>query len=629
MPLRRAELFHEFARRKISTDISVVVREESHATIYQMLGRKENIKTWRRWLIIMGLTWYAVALFSVLNKSASIDEFAHIAGGFAVLGNNDHRMNPEHPPLMKVLGVLPFYLFYPPYLDVSTDSGAMTLSPWLDSLQSEYGYYLLFLAPADHTIHSGSSVKVRLLLIRLVPMLFGLLGGYLAWRWGRLLGRTARAGFLAAFFLLWYPEYIGHARFLTFDVPLLFSCALITYLAYQWWLNPGLKQTILFVLLGNLVTFIKLPIGVFLAVEMLLLSLLVLFSRGRIPIKKLLLLWLAFFLVWWAMTWTMYGFRFSHIPEGAPIEKVEQYIPPGKGDGAVVKVANFLWEHKLLPEGFIATLLHIGSFGHRVQFLFGEHERRGWYEYFLITYILKTPLTLQFGFIALLAFGVRFVRLQFRKANLLKIQRNLLFLLPFFVLLVLIIRSKANLGHRYILFVYFPLCCYLGVLVDRWLRQTDWKRCLAWLLIAGQALSIATTYPHFATYFHFLIGSPYHGAAYLRDSNVDWGQDVALAVQALKKEGWDVANYAVFGHNRPESFGMRDYNWVMVGYPFAVYVKPPNWANPNLPSMISLNNLNIVADLYDGEPDIIVNSILIFLPDGRPFTGPRKPLMLP
>src|SRR3989344_4547000 len=46
-------------------------------------------------------------VFSSLQESAVMDELAHIPAGYSYLNNLDYRLNPEHPPLVKMLVGIP------------------------------------------------------------------------------------------------------------------------------------------------------------------------------------------------------------------------------------------------------------------------------------------------------------------------------------------------------------------------------------------------------------------------------------------------------------------------------------------------------------------------------------------
>src|SRR5438270_10816248 len=47
---------------------------------------------------------------AALRESATVDEVSHIGAGVSYLQRLDLRMNPEHPPLPKVLAAIPLVL---------------------------------------------------------------------------------------------------------------------------------------------------------------------------------------------------------------------------------------------------------------------------------------------------------------------------------------------------------------------------------------------------------------------------------------------------------------------------------------------------------------------------------------
>src|SRR2546421_179544 len=49
----------------------------------------------------------ALALGDLLTASPTSDETAHLAAGYSYLVTHDYRLNPEHPPLVKMLAALP------------------------------------------------------------------------------------------------------------------------------------------------------------------------------------------------------------------------------------------------------------------------------------------------------------------------------------------------------------------------------------------------------------------------------------------------------------------------------------------------------------------------------------------
>ena len=86
--------------------------------------------------------------------------------------------------------------------------------------------------------------------------------------------------------------------------------------------------------------------------------------------------------------------------------------------------------------------------------------------------------------------------------------------------------TSYNIGIRHMLPVY-PLLAAAAVLV---VFRALPPRAAAALLAAGVAIQAAETlavHPHELSFFNAAAGGPAHGAAWLNDSNLDWGQDLA------------------------------------------------------------------------------------------------------
>ncbi|MCX7018726.1 MAG: hypothetical protein NTY46_06995 [Candidatus Sumerlaeota bacterium] len=577
--------------------------------------------------------WLAVTLASSLNKSASIDEVPHIASGLAVLARGDFRMNPEHPPLMKVLALIPVYLFACP--DMAVEIGQLELKPWAQGLQVEYGHYLLFDGGRQ-----ADGLGGILFLARIVPALIGLLGGVFAFLWGRELSGRAEGGALAAFFLMCYPEYIGHARFVTLDVPTLVACGAVSWFALCWWRRPGMKTALAFTTAAAIGSQVKLPVTVFTGLMLVTLTgcaaarALCLRRHTaqcayRGAVGQLSALFLLTAGLWVFAAWAGSGFRFTYLPPGAaPPDHPSEFLPRGGGGGgeprdAMTRAVDFTWRHRLLPETTLATINHTGSFEGRLKCLMGETSRIGWYRYFFVTFLLKTPLLMTAGMIAAAVGGVRRVmRRRNTRARAWSAARAAILAAPFLALFLIFVKARVNIGHRQALFIYFPLCVMLGAAAARWLARPGPPRLAAIGIIAALIANCAVVFPHYETYFNEIIRKPYRGAVFVLDSNVDWGQDVPSLAKMLERIGAPNVNYAIFGYNRPQSCGIEHFRWVLPHYPYAVFMPEPVEPDFSMPTAVSLNNLPFMRQLYPlffaREPDFIMNSIVLFLPPAIP-----------
>lgn len=556
------------------------------------------------------LLWSVAVLASSVNKSASVDEVPHIASGFSIVHRADFRMNPEHPPLVKAISVLPAYFFYRP--DLRVEAGNRYLGAWSDGDQNHYGYYVLF---------QGGKDPLRLLFMcRIVPTLIGLLGGFIVFQLGRSLTGSAWVGMIAAALLLFYPEYAGHSRLLTMDVGTVAACGAVSWCSLRWWRRPGLRSSVVFAVVAAVGSQVKLPVTVFTAFT--LLTIILLSSvralrdharkQPRLSVQLVLFVAAAVYFACWAAA----GFRFSYLPHNAVPPEHTTFIPPfHDASGVVVHTVNWLWEQRLLPESTLATLAIVSSFTAREMFLLGEQSLTGWYHYFFVTIATKTSLV----YLAALAAAVISLLSRWRLLQPLRrtiiAEHWMLFLLPFGMLFILFCLSRTNIGHRHVLFAYIPFSVIIARCVTNWLKKPGITRLLGSGVLVLHIAVFASTFPHFETYFNELIRTPYRGHYIVRDSNVDWGQDLPLVRKTL---GGENINFAAMSFNRPESFGISRFNWILRHYPFAINMPPATIPDPELPSVISLNVLPearlLYPELYARKPDVLLNSLVLFMP---------------
>ncbi len=561
--------------------------------------------------LLSALLWLALAVHGAVNKSPVVDEIAHFGDGLAMWRYGDARMNPEHPPLFKMLATLPVEILAP--REMSLGDEHMEFGPWVDFHQWRWGYYLLYLEEEGR--HG-----LLVFLMRIVPILTGLLGGVVAFFWGREFGGTV-AGLLAAVFLLYYPEYLGHARFLTLDVPMLVACGAITLAGWAWWKNPDWKRTALLVGAGAILPLVKLPVGVYLILLLGTMACILVHKsvrgvgtggRGRRFMLMLALLVPAIYMAQWASA----GFRFSlyseHDQPAAPHYFV-RFQPPY--EDPLEGLLAFTHRHRLLPEASIAVLNHSRSFGGRTMFLLGEERSGGWLHYFFVTILLKTPLVYFLGLVpAFLLLGR-----QWRGGQTIQRERALLLLVPFLVLFLIFMLGRANLGHRYVLFLYLPWAALLGWAASDWIVRGGWRYAVALAAAVFLVVQAIAAHPNQATWFNIIGGSPWQARHALEDSNIDWGQDLPALGRKLEELGNPPLNLAYFGAARFEAYTGASTLHIV---PVCDYVPEDTPAVSPIAewhSAISLNCLRRVKLVYPGrfdrEPLAVLNSIALFAPE--------------
>jgi Dolichyl-phosphate-mannose-protein mannosyltransferase len=154
------------------------------------------------------------ALWVLPKLSATTDEPVHLAAGYSYWKTHDFRINPEHPPLAKLIAALPLLLLHPK-LDTNDDN-------WRASAEYPFGFNFLYRNDAD-----------RLLLWSRVAMV-GLagLGLLVTFLWARDLFGVP-AGFFAAGMYAFSPNLLAHGTLVTTDVPLAVFTVLTLYFFWK------------------------------------------------------------------------------------------------------------------------------------------------------------------------------------------------------------------------------------------------------------------------------------------------------------------------------------------------------------------------------------------------------------
>jgi hypothetical protein len=187
--------------------------------------------------------------------------------------------------------------------------------------------------------------------------------------------------------------------------------------------------------------------------------------------------------------------------------------------------------------------------GGGVNFLSGKLSVDGFWDYFFVAFAVKTAL----GFLGVLAAAA--VLAAVKRDRLTLVLWTLV--LPVAYLFVTGMATSYNIGIRHMLPVYPLLASASVLLVFRALPP----RAAAAFLTAGAAIQAAETlavHPHELSFFNAAVGGPSHGAAWLNDSNLDWGQDLGRLALRLKARGEEEGTtIAYFGGGDPAFYAPK------------------------------------------------------------------------
>ncbi len=504
----------------------------------------------RRWaaglILVTGVALYVtLAVTSMRTKSATFDEAAHLPAGYTYLALHDHRLNPEHPPLIKVLAAAPLLL-----MDVRLrpDDEA-----WRLRRQWEFGRRFLYRwNDADRLLFWGRMPIVAL---------GALLGVSVFFRARRDWGLAAAA--LALFLCALSPDVLAHGQIVTTDV----GAALFMFLsvvAFERLLDRATPGRLLAAGLAAGAAIASKFSMLVLAPILAALGLVAVLSaepvrrawtregagdvvgRGRRAAHVLVLL-AGIAVVALVVLWASYGFA-SPLSPDADVESAFDWGRVSGQGGVVDTLMGAARRAHALPEayafGFLRFFRHSEA---RPTFLLGQLSDRGFWYYFPVTFALKTPLAL----IALLVLS-----LATRRQHPAPVRSELFLWVPVVLYFVLACALGLNIGHRHLL----PIYPFLFVIAGRCaahavVRVPAILSAAAVLLLTGwYGFSVARVHPHYLAYFNEIAGGPEGGYRHLVDSNLDWGQDLKGLKIWMDKSGVARVKLSYFGTADPEYY---------------------------------------------------------------------------
>ena len=170
--------------------------------------------------VIILFAFWIQAFLAIPRLSATSDEAVHLAAGYSYWKTHDFRLNPEHPPLAKLIASLPL-LWIRPKLDLSH-------SDWMTADEYGFGANFLYGNDADRLLFWSRAAMVILASIGLI----------VTFLWARdLFG--PHAGLFAAGMYAFCPNVLAHGVLVTTDVPL---AALTTLTLYLFWKGGQIRS---------------------------------------------------------------------------------------------------------------------------------------------------------------------------------------------------------------------------------------------------------------------------------------------------------------------------------------------------------------------------------------------------
>lgn len=501
-------------------------------------------------LCAFAVAFILLTVGSYTRKSATYDEPLHLTSGCMALKYRDYRVDPEHPPLLRMWAALP--VLSVPGLRFESGS-AQEGSPYdrAGLRQLNFSHQFLYeLNDADRLLYRG----------RFMIVLLGIVLGVLIFSWARELYGLPVAAIVLGLCVL-EPNILANSSLVTTDFGL--ACFLVGGFYFSWRTAKRITPLNVIGMTGFFALAAVSKFSAFVASPALVTLLAIrAFNRSpwpcalaRVPelgtrrrrIVAAGLLLLSTLLVTWLVIWAVYRFRYEPSPGTATLFRstaepiIHQRVP------ALAGLIDWIDGHRLLPNAYSqGFLLGQARAGERTAFLLGNYSTRGWWYYFPIAIFLKTQLA-----VLLLAAGG--LMLLLRRPG--RIAYDSFFvLLPMAVFLGIAMSSHINIGLRHILPVYPLMLLLAGPAIG--FLMAGVRRYLLAALCALCLLECAIAYPNFLTYFNLAVGGPGKGHRYLSDSNLDWGQDLKGLKKWMDANRVGRVNLSYFGTADPAYYGI-------------------------------------------------------------------------
>src|SRR5580692_8549280 len=490
------------------------------------------------WSFAGGLIILQMILVAIIvhGESLTFDEGDHIFAGYMMWHSGDYGLNPEHPPLVKLVATLPL----------------LQEKLWVPPLQQRWFKTEAYRDGRDFLERNDSPRHRLLFRMRLAAGVFAAGLSVIVFLMGmEFFGE--KAGLLALLLVVFEPNLLANSALVTTDMGVTCFFLATIYCFYRYARQPSVIRLLLTGLAAGLTLSSK-HSGILLAPMLLGLTLVEIACAERGRRKRMaetLLGGIAAIVVLAVVVlWAFYGFRYAARPAGLAMNPtLSEYAAPLTGINSWVIQHVAHW--RLLPESYLMgmTDIHYAAQQYPI-FLLGHDYAHGVWWYFPVALSIKTTLGL-IGLVVLA--GIALISRQLRRG------RELAYLVvPGAIYLGVAILSGMNIGTRHVLFLY-PLAALLAAAGLTALAQHS-RRWL-WIgggLVAFHVISAMAIFPAEIPYGNEAWGGTTNTHKYLSDSSVDWAQQLPHIKQWVDahpgEECW--LAYSAYPDLRPQAYGI-------------------------------------------------------------------------
>ena len=467
----------------------------------------------------------ALAVTSLYGKSPTVDEIYHLASGYSYLATGQFELAIDHPPLVKMLAAAPLLL-----MDLAP---AAQTPGWSERDRPKF--------EGEFAYHNRAPLRRMLFFARLPIVALGVALGAVVFLWAcELWGYWP--GVFVLFLYVLCPNILAHTRLVTTDLGVTCFSVMAVYAAWKF------RRS------GSLVHVLWCALALAAA----------LLSKYSAAVTALVA----------AALLGVEAYRRAARGPGGAMAGWRRVAAVGLIVAAVVLLSitvtcGFPHGLETYYRGVRQLLADFAPAARtKPSFLWGRYSDDGFWDYYLLAQLWKTPLpTLVFFAVSL--FVLARDRSRWGDAAYL--------LAPIAGFHLAAMTSSVDIGVRHVLptFPFVLLTCGAAArrLVERRLPvRVGFAALCVWLLVGTLRV-----YPHFLPYFNELAGGPDGGIRYLDDSNIDWGQDFyGLAGWVAARQPAEM-RVSLFGTRPGQDLGfpsrpilLRDLVWPRPGTTYAV-----------------------------------------------------------
>ena len=461
-------------------------------------------------LVVLGLQLF----FSVRRESQTWDEANHIFTGYRTWTHADFGLNPEHPPLVKLLATVP--LLRSDLKSPALEERFFKEDAFLRGKEFLYQNDPEKILARTRTVAATLTLLAALVLFFATREMFG-----------------SGSAFIALTLLTFDPNFLAHGALITTDVGLTCFMLLSVYMFYRYLKSPTALRLIAAGVAVGLVLAVK-HTGLLVLPILFLLTICELFiggRRGSIS-RQLVKLFGSFALIaaiGLVVLWSLYGFRYAARPDGLqlnpPLAEYVKGLEPREA-WPISTAARF----HVLPESYLYGLADVRlTANYYTSYVLGKVYPHGVWFYFPVAFLVKSTV----GVLALLllSFGVVAMR---RLTH----WREIVFLIvPVIFYLIVALTVGMNIGVRHIIVVYAFLYALIGGATWALIRTSRRWAYVVGVFLLVHAASSVKAFPNYIPYANELWGGPSQTHKYLTDSNSDWGQQLKSIKQYLDQRG--------------------------------------------------------------------------------------------